>query len=325
MFNIPFDELLKIVVEKSSLSEEEVLKKVDEKLDALAGLISRQGALQIVANELGVKVLNDSFNDIKVKDLKPGMRNVTINLKILDVYDTKEYSTSKGSGKLKSFLAGDETGKVRVVFWNSKVLESESINKDDIVRLSNLYVRQNNNFLELHSNNDTNIIKNPENVSITINNSTSFVRKKIVDITKDDFFVEVFGTIVQVYDPFIFKACNECNRKLKENNGEFFCDVHGKKEPVFRGILNLYVDDSSKALRTVFFDENLKKLLEEKIEVLLEEDKKEEFKSKLLGSFIIVRGRIRYSEQYDRLELVVSDFVLNPDPEEELKKLVEQQ
>ncbi len=325
MFNIPFDELLKIVVEKSSLSEEEVLKKVDEKLDALAGLISRQGALQIVANELGVKVLNDSFNDIKIKDLKPGMRNVTINLKILDVYDTKEYSNSKGSGKLKSFLAGDETGKVRVVFWNNKVLESESINKDDIVRLSNLYVRQNNNFLELHSNNDTNIIKNPENVSITINNSTTFVRKKIVDITKDDFFVEVFGTIVQVYDPFIFKACNECNRKLKENNGEFFCDVHGKKEPVFRGILNLYVDDSSKALRTVFFDESLKKLLDEKIEALLEEDKKEEFKSKLLGSFIIVRGRIRYSEQYDRLELVVSDFVLNPDPEEELKKLVEQQ
>ncbi len=325
MFNIPFDELLKIVVEKSSLSEEEILKKVDEKLEALAGLISKQGALQIVANELGVKILKDSFEDIKVKDLKPGMRNVTINLKILEVYDTKEYSTSKGSGRLKSFLAGDESGKVRIVFWNNKVLESESINKNDIVRISNLYVRQNNNFLELHSNDNTNIIKNPENVNITINNSVDFVRKKVVDISKEDFFVEVFGTIVQVYDPFIFKACDECNRKLKENNGEFFCDVHGKKEPVFRGILNLYVDDSSKALRTVFFDESFKKLYSEDIKNLLEEDKKEEFKIKLLGSFIIVRGRIRYSEQYDRLELVVSDFVLNPDPEEELKKLVEQQ
>ncbi len=320
MLNIPFDELLKIVVEKSNLSESEILKRVDEKLEALAGLISREGALQIVANELGVKILKDSFNNIKVKDLKPGMRNVTIALKILDVYPTKEYSTSKGSGKLKSFFAGDDTGKIRIVFWNNKVLESESINKNDIVKLSNLYVRQNNNFLELHSNDNTNIIKNPEGISFNVDSSVSFVRKKIVDISKEDFYVEVFGTIVQVYDPYIFKACDECNRRLKENEGKYFCEFHGEKKPVFRGILNLYVDDSSKALKVIFFDELLRKFYPN-IEELSDEIVKEEFKQKLLGSFIIVRGRIKYSEQYDRLELNVSDFVLNPDPEEELKKL----
>ncbi len=321
MLNIPFDELLKIVEEKTSLSKDEILKKVDEKLEALAGLISKEGALHIVANELGVKILNKDFNNIKVKDLKPGMRNVTIALKILDVYPTKEFSTEKSSGKLKSVFAADETGRVRIVFWNNKVLEAENLKKDDIVKISNVYVRENNNFLELHSNDNSNIIKNPEGINIVLENNNNFVRKKVEDITKEDFNIEVFGTIVQVYDPYIFKACSECNRKLKEKEGKYFCDFHGEKQPVFRGILNLYVDDSTKAIRTVFFDETFKKLSDFKIEDLQNEENKEVLKQKLLGSFIIVRGRVKYSEQYDRFEINVSDFILNPDPEEEIKKL----
>ena len=54
MIKIPFEEMISKVQEKSKLGEAEIRLKIDQKLTQLSGLISKEGALHIIANELGV-------------------------------------------------------------------------------------------------------------------------------------------------------------------------------------------------------------------------------------------------------------------------------
>ena len=325
MMNLPYDVLLEKISKSSGETKEQIEAKVNEKLDALSGLISKEGALQIIANDLGIKVLQEDFSKVSVRQLRPGMRNVNISLKILESFDTRHFESNGRKGKVKALSAGDETGFTRLVFWNNKADDAEKIRKGDIVSVKNVYTRGNGT-VEVHANDNTVIEINPEGISIDLRDSSA-ERKRMSEITRDDNNVEVFGTIVQVFEPYFFEACDECNRKLKQKDGHYECDQHGQKQPVYRGILTLYVDDGTKAQRAVLFDDQFKKLAQtEDLEAIRTQDSaREELKKSLLGAFITIGARVRYSEQYDRLDLNVSSFDLNPDPEEELKKLEEEQ
>ena len=54
MITIPYEKLLERMQEASGKSKEELAKKIQAKLEELSGLISKEGAAHIVANELGV-------------------------------------------------------------------------------------------------------------------------------------------------------------------------------------------------------------------------------------------------------------------------------
>jgi hypothetical protein len=57
MINIPIDVIIEKITEQTDLKEEEVQNKINSKLEQLSGLISKEGAAHIVANELGVKLM----------------------------------------------------------------------------------------------------------------------------------------------------------------------------------------------------------------------------------------------------------------------------
>ena len=313
MMNVPYDTLLKKVTEHSGLSEQEVESKVSEKLEALAGLITKEGALQIIANDLGVKVLSEGFSKMTVDQLAPGLRSISLTLRVLDLYEVRTFERDGREGKLAPFLAGDESGQVRVVGWGELADAVQSLVKGDVVVLSNCYVKEGyRGGVEVHLNDRSEIEKNPDGVSVSVKDPTA-KRKKMEDITKSDDLVEVFGTIVQVYDPYFYEADPKTGRKVSGTP---------PAETEFRGILNVFVDDGSRSLKAVFFNEQFKALSESPLDSLREDaQSRDEFKESLLGSFITLSGRVRYSEQYDQLDINVEQFTLNPDPEAELAKL----
>ena len=53
-------------------------------------------------------------------------------------------------------------------------------------------------------------------------------------------------------------------------------------------------------------------------------DKFDEVKTKLLGNIIKVSGRANKNQMFDRLEFITNLVFLNPDPEEEIKRLKEE-
>ena len=68
-----YDVLLDKIAGASGVSREEIERKVEAKKAKLSGLISREGAAQIIAAELGVSFEDQ---DSKVNELVPGMRKV---------------------------------------------------------------------------------------------------------------------------------------------------------------------------------------------------------------------------------------------------------
>ena len=55
-----------------------------------------------------------------------------------------------------------------------------------------------------------------------------------------------------------------------------------------------------------------------------EPEKFDEVKTKLLGNIIKVIGRVNKNKMFDRPELIANMVFLNPDPEEEIKRLEEE-
>ena len=93
-------------------------------------------------------------------------------------------------------------------------------------------------------------------------------------------------------------------------------------------VLILIVDDGTDNMRAVFFREAMEKLLGcSKEKVLSYKDNPESFeqeKSDLLGALVKINGRVKKNLFFDRLEIVANAVSLNPDPEEEIKRLNEE-
>ena len=306
MINVTIDQIKQRIVEEKQISQEELDEKINSKLEELSGLISKEGAAHIIANELGVNVMKTGEGLVKIGSLLPGMKDVEIAGRVIRKYDVRPFKTEHGEGKVGKFLIGDDTGITMVTLWNDKADWLSSIEEQDIVKLSKLNVRDNNGRSESHAGEGSKLEKNPQGVEIKTQPSQSqeLTKKKISELKENDSNIEIFVTIVQVFDPRFFEPRNE------EEKGN--------------AVLNLFVDDGSDNIRTVFWKEAILQLLgvsEEKLNVYKENpDKFEEVKSDLLGKMVKLTGRVNQNKVLGRLEFVVNKVTLDVDPEEELKQ-----
>ncbi len=80
---------------------------------------------------------------IKIKYLKPGIREVDVLARVMHVGDVREFKTKTGeTGKLCSLLLKDETGTVRLNLWNDGTALSEQIKTGDAVLVEKAYTRE---------------------------------------------------------------------------------------------------------------------------------------------------------------------------------------
>ena len=71
------------IIEDTGLTRNEIKTMVEEKKNELKGLISEEGALFIIAKELGVDVKDENKDllkdiDINIADITPNMKNITL-------------------------------------------------------------------------------------------------------------------------------------------------------------------------------------------------------------------------------------------------------
>lgn len=140
-----FDDLMSEVLrQKPNLTRDDVLSMIKEKkLSIGSGFLTDQGALFIIANELGVKLERPRYTELTLKDLQVGLRGVTIKAKILGFYPEKEFRRRDGStGKYRKFLLFDDDLIVRAIYWGTFPVEADEKFIGRSVRLSNCSVRQ---------------------------------------------------------------------------------------------------------------------------------------------------------------------------------------
>lgn len=322
MIRIPYEQLIEKIKEESKLSEAEIEARIREKLDQLSGLVSKEGAAHIVANQLGIRLFEQTSGKLQIKNILSGMRDVETIGKVMQVHEARTFKTEKREGKVGSLILADETGSIRIVLWNDQADKLREISEGSIVKIQGGYVRERNNGIEIHLNDRSKITIEPwEKIEV------KSLRRRISEL-KGGEEAEIFGTIVQLFSINFFEICPSCGKRAKLLDERFMCEEHGRINPDHSYVLNAFLDDGSENIRTVFFRTQAQQLLNKtKEQIMTFKDSPELFeqeKNALIGSAIKVAGRIVNNQAFERLELIAQNVNINPNIEEE-KRLVEEE
>ncbi|MFH1510057.1 MAG: OB-fold nucleic acid binding domain-containing protein [Candidatus Woesearchaeota archaeon] len=327
MIKIPYEDVISKIKEKSGISDAEISEKISAKLKQLSGLISKEGAAHIVANELGVKLFEKVSGRLQIKNILAGMRDVETVGRVMFVNAPKEFQTENRSGKIGSFVLADETGSIRVVCWGNQCDKMVGLDQNAVVKIKGGYVRENNTTKEVHLNDRSLMIVNPKGEVVPeIEVQKRHVsRKTIKELQEKDSDVELLGTIVQAFEPKFYEVCPSCQKRVRQDSGGFVCDQHSKVIPSYSYVLNVFLDDGTENIRVVFFRDQVEGLLKKDREsVLAMKDNLEmleNLKTDLLGNIIKVSGRVTKNQMFDRMEFVAQSVDPSPNPEEEIEKL----
>src|SRR3989338_6619422 len=326
MIKVPYEEIILKINERANIPVSEIEGRIENKLKQLSGLISKEGAAHIVANELGVKLFEQLSGKLQIKNIISGMRDVETIGKVLQVYDIKAFASETRSGRVDSILIGDETGTIRAVLWGNQADNVLSLGRDSIVKIIGAYVRDNNGRKEIHLNERSQLIINPKGESISqVLSESKGTRKYIKDLGENDNDIELLGTIVQVFDIKFYEVCPKCSKRAKPGNDFYECADHGNVIPAYAYVLNAVLDDGTETLRCVFFRNQVEKLLNLTQEQLLNFKNNpaeiEAVNNELLCTIIKLTGRSNKNSMFNRLEFIASNVDLNPNPEEEMKRL----
>jgi len=292
-----YEQIVKLISENSQLPIEEIERRIEARRAKLSGLISKEGAAQIIASELGI-----SFDKqkLKISNLLTGMKKVNLVGKIVKLNKISEYNKNGRSGKIGSFLLADDTSNVRVVLWDTNhisLLENGVIKEGDTIEISGGDVRNS----ELHLTGFADIKLSQ---AIIDNIQTKpVVQKRTIDKIQVNDNIISRAFIVQLFGPTFYKVCPECNKRVFETNE---CTSHGVIVPKKNAILTLILDDGTGSIRAVLFNEQIKKIATE-----LELESSESFapkRTELLGKEIIFEGSVRKNRLSEVPEVFVNEI-----------------
>lgn len=327
MIDIPYEEAVLKIAQDAGITEREVESRIKEKLAELSGLISKDGAAHIVANELNVQLIRPQQpgQNLKIKELKPGMRSVIVSGRVVQKWEIKSFEKNGKTGRVANLLIGDETGVIKLVFWNDQVDVFEELKPQDILVVKNPFVKQGwQDRLELQLNDQSKLDVNPAGVEVAQREQREArprEQKYLKDLQGGEENVEVIGTVVRVYDPRFYDACKQCRKKLVDGR----CAEHGDVGADVNFNLAAHLDDGTGNIRVSFWKQQAMMLtsMQEKQLIAIRDDPStfEPIKNDLLGEIIKVVGSVKKNDTFDRLELNASLVFKDVDPAKELENL----
>jgi len=298
-------QLVEFISQSSGVSIEDIERKIEAKQAKLAGLISKEGAAQVIAAELNV---NFDKQMIKIAQMVPGMRKINLVGKIIELAPIREYNKNGRSGKIGSFVLADDTSNVRTVLWDENHIDligKGDIKMDVVVEIGNASIRNG----ELHLGSFSEIKISKKKIDNVVTEKPVFV-KKVKDFNVGD-NVSARAFIVNMFEPKFFEVCPECRRKAVNGN----CNDHGQIKPEKRSLLSLVIDDGSDNIRCTIFHDELEKIISmkelENLELFVVKRKE------LLGKEMIVKGQVRKNQMFDS-----NDFIINEMEDIKLDELI---
>ena len=291
-----YEKILNVISKSSGLGIDELDRKVEEKRSKLAGLISKEGAAQVIAAELGI-----SFEDekIKIEDLMPGMKKVNIIGQVLNLSPVRTFMRKGTEGKVVNLLIADDTSNIKIVLWDANhisLVEKGEITEGKVVEILNGSMRDD----EVHLGSFSEIKLN----DTVLNNlkTERVVHEKNISDFRIAGNVSTRAFIVQAFEPRFFEVCPECKRKpVIEGEGPV-CVTHGKVVPEKRALINLVLDDGTETIRSVLFHDQLSEIglidLEDSEKTIAQ-------KQDLIGKEMIFSGNVRSNKMFNTPEFVV--------------------
>jgi len=141
-----FEELLeKIREQKPELTKEAIDDRIKEKKEKIGtGYLTDQGALFLIASDLGISLKQSSKAEIGLKDIYVGAKDVSIESRVLNISPTKQFSRKDGSPfLLRTMTVYDNDSAVSVKLWDEKanLPGIEELKPGDLVKIIKAYVK----------------------------------------------------------------------------------------------------------------------------------------------------------------------------------------
>ena len=141
-----FEELLsKLLDTVPELSRSVIEDKIKEKKDKIgAGYLTDDGALFLIAADLGITLEQSKKMEIELKDLFVGAKEVTVESRILNMSPTKQFTKKDGSSfLLRTITVYDSDSTASVKLWDAKanLPGIENLKPGDLVKIIKAYVK----------------------------------------------------------------------------------------------------------------------------------------------------------------------------------------
>ena len=286
-----YDKILERVSNSSAIEKEELERRVEAKRAKLSGLISKEGALQIIAAELGISFENEK---LKINELLPGMRKVNTFGKVITLYPVRSFKTKKGDeGKVANMIVADDTANIKVVLWDTNhisLIESGDVKEGTVIEIGGGNMRDS----EIHMGSFSEFKLSKEDVGEV--KTERLVKEKSISEFVIGEAVKTRAFVVQMFDPKFFEVNKETGRKVTEEERANGAEIEK------RALINIVIDDGKENIRTVLFHESLKELgltnLEDP-EMMIQQ------KENTMGKEMVFVGNVRKNSYFNTPEFVI--------------------
>ena len=148
------------IMEKSELSEEEVLHNIRMKKAEFQELIDEPAAAKLIAKELGVQIEEEENGFLSLSDVQSGRQaEANVVVRVMNIFSPKSFETERKKGKVCNMEVADNSARAVLVLWDEDVawMEKNALERDDVLVLKGVQVKSYNP-LEIHSSLLTEII-----------------------------------------------------------------------------------------------------------------------------------------------------------------------
>ena len=141
-----FETLLnKLLEQKTDLTREIIEEKIKEKKEKIgAGYLTDQGALFLIASDLGISLSEPLKVEMGLKDLYVGAKEISLETRVLNLSPAKQYSRKDGSPfflRTMTVYDGDSTASVKLWDEKANLPGVEQLKPGDLIKIIKAYVK----------------------------------------------------------------------------------------------------------------------------------------------------------------------------------------
>ena len=141
-----FESLLnKLLEQKPELSRVDMQQMINKKKEKIgAGYLTDQGALFLIAADLGISLNEPLKVEMGLKDLYVGAKEITLETRVMNIYPVKQFSRKDGSQfLLRTMTVYDSDSRAKVKLWDEKanLPGIENLKPGDLVKIIKAYVK----------------------------------------------------------------------------------------------------------------------------------------------------------------------------------------
>ena len=139
--------MIEIVLQKKSdISAEYVRELIDEKKRKIgAGYLTDQGALFLVAADLGVSFDNNQAAQSSIKDLYIGANDVNLTARILTIFPIRRFNRRETNEEIqnRTLTIYDKDSSIKIRLWDQHVSfpEDNDLKPGDLIKISHGYIK----------------------------------------------------------------------------------------------------------------------------------------------------------------------------------------